>query len=102
MRDRDHAETRWLTVKQAWNRRSRNWKAIVDVSGVFAPRRGRRLTASHLAGTMIAGASLRPSSRAEQIMAMPAPHRRWTRSEVKALIDVNPGPTPRYALVDGE
>ena len=35
-------------------------------------------------------------------MAMPAPHRRWTRSEVKALIDVNPGPTPRYELVDGE
>ena len=35
-------------------------------------------------------------------MAMPVPHRRWTRSEVKALIDVNPGPTPRYELVDGE
>ena len=35
-------------------------------------------------------------------MAMPATHRRWTRAEVKALIDANPSQTPRYELVDGE
>ena len=35
-------------------------------------------------------------------MAMPATHRRWTHSEVKALIDANPLATPRYELVDGE
>lgn len=35
-------------------------------------------------------------------MDMPATHRRWTRAEVKALIDANPRETPRYELVDGE
>lgn len=35
-------------------------------------------------------------------MAMPATHRRWTRAEVKALIDASPNQTPRYELVDGE
>jgi Uma2 family endonuclease len=36
-------------------------------------------------------------------MGMPAAApRRWTRAEVKALIDANPLETPRYELVDGE
>ena len=37
-------------------------------------------------------------------MAMPphALHQRWTRSEVRALIDDAPLATPRYELVDGE
>jgi Uma2 family endonuclease len=39
---------------------------------------------------------------AEQIMGMPAVHRRWTAREVRALIAENPLVTPRYELVDGE
>ena len=36
-------------------------------------------------------------------MGMPAAVRRvWTLAEVRALIDANPAPTPRYELVDGE
>jgi Uma2 family endonuclease len=35
-------------------------------------------------------------------MAMPAVHRRWTASEVRALVDTNEFSTPRYELVDGE
>lgn len=37
-------------------------------------------------------------------MAMPAPvvHRRWTRAEVRALIEEAPLATPRYELVGGE
>ena len=35
-------------------------------------------------------------------MVMPAVHRRWTASEVRALIDANELSTPRYELVDGE
>jgi Uma2 family endonuclease len=36
-------------------------------------------------------------------MGMPAAIRRhWTLAEVRSLIDANPGPTPRYELVDGE
>ena len=35
-------------------------------------------------------------------MGMPATHRRWTRAEVKVLIDTNPSQTPRYELVSGE
>jgi len=35
-------------------------------------------------------------------MAMPALSRRWTLSEVRALIRDNPRETPRYELVDGE
>jgi Uma2 family endonuclease len=37
-------------------------------------------------------------------MAMPARtiHQRWTRSEVRALIDDAPLATPRYELVDGD
>jgi len=37
-------------------------------------------------------------------MAMPAhaPHQRWTRTEVRALIDDAPLATPRYELVDGD
>lgn len=35
-------------------------------------------------------------------MAMPAVHRRWTASEVRALVDANELSTPRYELVDGE
>src|SRR6185437_7072878 len=42
------------------------------------------------------------SRAAEQIMAMPAVHRRWTASEVRALVDANELSTPRYELVDGE
>ena len=34
-------------------------------------------------------------------MAMPAVHRRWTASEVRALVDTNELSTPRYELVDG-
>jgi Uma2 family endonuclease len=36
-------------------------------------------------------------------MGMPATvRRRWTLAEVRALVDANPSPTPRYELVDGE
>jgi Uma2 family endonuclease len=52
---------------------------------------------------MIAGASLRTSCGAEQIMAMPvhAP-RRWTAAAVRQLIADSSLRTPRYELVDGE
>jgi Uma2 family endonuclease len=57
---------------------------------------------------MLFHALLPTVSRAEQIMAMPAPlpsqmeRRRWTAAEVRRLIDENPLLTPRYELVDGE
>ena len=35
-------------------------------------------------------------------MGMPAVERRWTATEVRALIDANPLQTLRYELVDGE
>jgi Uma2 family endonuclease len=58
---------------------------------------------SKLGDHMMAGTALRPFSRAEQIMGMPAAVRRsWTLAEVRALIDANPLATPRYELVDGE
>jgi len=39
---------------------------------------------------------------AEQIIAMPAAHRRWTAREVRTLIAESPLQTPRYELVAGE
>lgn len=49
---------------------------------------------------ILAGA-LPPSFLAEQIMSMPASHRRWTADEVRALID-EARPAPRYELIEGE
>lgn len=51
---------------------------------------------------MLPHASLSSASRAEHIMAMPAPQRRWTASEVRQLIADSPLATPRYELVDEE
>ena len=41
-------------------------------------------------------------AEAEQTMAMSAVAKRWTGSEVRALIEANPLHTPRYELIDGE
>lgn len=53
--------------------------------------------------TMVGHAELRPTSVAEQIMAMPALRTRpWTIEQVEALMEQRDGYTPRYELVDGE
>src|ERR1051325_1368674 len=41
-------------------------------------------------------------AEAEQTMAMSAIAKRWTGSEIRALIEANPLHTPRYELIDGE
>jgi Uma2 family endonuclease len=67
------------------------------------------MTRSRSSPRIVAHVPLRPVRRAEHRMAMPAPQhllpdtrRRWTASEVRALIAANPLQTPRYELVDGE
>jgi Uma2 family endonuclease len=60
---------------------------------VTQPRDERRI---------VARAELLSAVLAEQIMSMPAVHRRWTVEEVEQLVDAREGLTPRYELVRGE
>ena len=47
-------------------------------------------------------AELRPSSRAEHIVSMPALRQHyWTNEEVERLIESRSGLAPRYELADG-